>query len=217
MSVWGTPGGGIEPDEDVATALRRELAEELGLDDFSIGPQVWERVHIIPFLDGRWDGQHDRFYLVDVEPFEPAPRLSVEQLRAENLFQIRWWTQDELASFVPTDVGTVRPAEAPPAGRHAAQPTVCPPLRSNRGVAGRCVSTLGPSDDRRRPAHRCRRPLCRQSHIARPPRSSCSTTCASSSPSPSSRRSCTTSSSSAASPTGSSGSSPPSSASGGHG
>ena len=113
MSVWGTPGGGIEGDEDVATALRRELAEELGLDDFSIGPQVWERVHIIPFLDGRWDGQHDRFYLVDVEPFEPAPRLSVEQLRAENLFQIRWWTQDELASFVPSTSELFAPRKLP--------------------------------------------------------------------------------------------------------
>ena len=109
MSVWGTPGGGIEPDEDVAAALRRELAEELGLDDFVVGPQVWERVHIIPFLDGLWDGQHDRFYLVNVEPFEPAPRLTVEQLRAENLMHIRWWTQDELAAFVPTDTELFAP------------------------------------------------------------------------------------------------------------
>ena len=75
----------------------------------SIGPQIWERVHIIPFLDGRWDGQHDRFYLVNVEPFEPAPRLTVEQLRAENLMHIRWWTQDELAAFVPTDTELFAP------------------------------------------------------------------------------------------------------------
>lgn len=113
MSVWGTPGGGIEPDEDVLVALRRELAEELGLDDVVIGPQIWERTHVIPFLDGRWDGQHDRFFLIEVDPFDPAPRLSAEQLRAENLFQIRWWTQDELASFVPTDTELFAPRRLP--------------------------------------------------------------------------------------------------------
>jgi 8-oxo-dGTP diphosphatase len=113
MSVWGTPGGGIEPDEDVATALRRELAEELGLDDVAIGPQIWERVHIIPFLDGRWDGQHDRFFLVNAAPFEPAPRLSAEQLQAEYLMHVRWWTQAELASFVPTDTVLFAPRRLP--------------------------------------------------------------------------------------------------------
>ena len=113
MSVWGTPGGGVEPDEDTFDALRRELAEELGLDDVTIGPQIWERVHIIPFIDGRWDGQHDRFYLIEVDPFEPAPRLSIEQLRAEHLFHIRWWTQDELGSFVPTETELFAPRRLP--------------------------------------------------------------------------------------------------------
>lgn len=113
MSVWGTPGGGVEADEDVAAALHRELAEELGLVDVTIGPLIWERTHVIPFLDGQWDGQHDRFFLVEVDPFEPAPRLSVEQLRAEHLFHIRWWTQDELSSFVPTDTELFAPRKLP--------------------------------------------------------------------------------------------------------
>ena len=113
ISVWGTPGGGVEADEDAMVALRRELDEELGLDDVTIGPQIWERVHIIPFLDGRWDGQHDRFFLVNSASFEPTPRLSVEQLRAEHLMHIRWWTQDELASFVPTETELFAPRKLP--------------------------------------------------------------------------------------------------------
>jgi 8-oxo-dGTP diphosphatase len=102
MSVWGTPGGGIEPGEDVELALRRELSEELGLDDPPIGPEIWHRRHVIPFLDGRWDGQRDRFFLIETPAFEPAPRLSWEQLRAENLMHMQWWTQEELLAFEPT-------------------------------------------------------------------------------------------------------------------
>ncbi|MGH9136089.1 MAG: NUDIX hydrolase [Acidimicrobiales bacterium] len=113
VSVWGTPGGGIEADEEVEPALRRELSEELGLDDPRIGPQIWERLHVIPFLDGRWDGQHDRFFLVESPAFEPAPRLSTALLRAELLTHIRWWTQAELATFVPTDTELFAPRRLP--------------------------------------------------------------------------------------------------------
>ena len=60
VTVWATPGGGQEPGEDDEATLRRELDEELGLDGLQIGPHVWDRLHIIPFLDGQWDGQRDR-------------------------------------------------------------------------------------------------------------------------------------------------------------
>jgi 8-oxo-dGTP pyrophosphatase MutT (NUDIX family) len=101
VTVWATPGGGQEPGEDDEATLRRELHEELGLTDVDIGPHIWNRLHVIPFIDGRWDGQRDRVYLVQSVAFEPRPTLTWEQLRAERVHELRWWTLDELA--VPRD------------------------------------------------------------------------------------------------------------------
>jgi 8-oxo-dGTP diphosphatase len=94
--VWACPGGGIEPGEADEVAIRRELDEEAGLAGFVMGPCVWVREHVIPLFGGRWDGQAERFYLVRTEPFEPRPGLTVEQLAAEYVTDVRWWTPAEL-------------------------------------------------------------------------------------------------------------------------
>jgi hypothetical protein len=53
---------------------------------------------MIPFIDGRHDGQHDRYFLVPVTAgFKPQPTLSWEQLRAEYVHEIAWWTPEQLA------------------------------------------------------------------------------------------------------------------------
>lgn len=98
VTVWATPGGGVEPDEDDETALRRELDEELGLTDVELGPHVWTRLHVIPFISGDWDGQRDHIYLLRLPAFEPTPRLTWEQLRDERVHELRWWSLQEIAA-----------------------------------------------------------------------------------------------------------------------
>ncbi len=93
---WITPGGAIDGDEDDATALRRELREELGLLELELGPWIWTRAHVFPFAR-RWYFQRERFYLarhVDHEPAEPV----LEDLELGVILDHRWWTLDELAS-----------------------------------------------------------------------------------------------------------------------
>ncbi len=72
------------------------MREETGLVGAEIGPAVWTRLHIVPFIGGQWDGQQERYHVVRTPAFTPVPRHSWEQLNAEYVFELRWWALREL-------------------------------------------------------------------------------------------------------------------------
>jgi 8-oxo-dGTP diphosphatase len=101
---WATPGGGLDPGEDLEAGLRRELREETGLDAVEIGPVVWTRRHVFPWA-GRTLDQSEQIAIVRTHAFDPRPALTTEQLVDEGVHELRWWTLGELeasdANFAP--------------------------------------------------------------------------------------------------------------------
>ena len=91
---WANPGGGIEPGETKLEALQRELREEVGLAVGQLGPEVWTKTALFPMTD--WDGQVDHIHLCRTAHFDPYPGLSAEELAAEGVREVRWWSPEEL-------------------------------------------------------------------------------------------------------------------------
>ena len=97
--VWTTPGGMVEDGETDAEAAARELWEETGRADSSLGPCVWHRRRIRPAgpyrpaIDSR-----SSFFLARTPHFE----LDLASVPAEeDIRAYRWWSLDEIREEPP--------------------------------------------------------------------------------------------------------------------
>lgn len=94
---WVTPGGGIDPGETEREAAVREVAEETGLEIAEsdlVGPVA--RRDVQHGYSDQVLAQHETFFLVRVDTFEPDNSAFTEEEKI-TLVDNRWWTPAELA------------------------------------------------------------------------------------------------------------------------
>jgi 8-oxo-dGTP pyrophosphatase MutT (NUDIX family) len=93
-ALWIAPGGGLEDGEDARLTAVREIAEETGLADLRVGPEVWRRRHAFSWRGVQYD-QRERWFMARTESFEPSSAGMSEEERAD-LTEHRWWSLEEL-------------------------------------------------------------------------------------------------------------------------
>ena len=95
---WMSPGGGIEPSEDLQAAASRELQEETGLivPPEALGPKVGEIEFKQPWKSGDYETGIAHFFKFRISKEFVVDRSMWTAEEHRDILDVRWWLPEDL-------------------------------------------------------------------------------------------------------------------------